>query len=210
MSQPPSPRVSRRTLVRTSLWSMPAVAIAIGTPAASASTTTAPTGITAATPAASTIGFLTNVVGNRVAAFDLGVVPAIDTSSVDTAIYGVTAIGSISAFTLTTNTGTTYTSSAHAGLVVSLGSAAAPLAAPSFTNVEFPSGTYIQTSNPVRFVSVSAPVTLVFSPTDRSPNISSTYLLTWNLSLYGVGVVAPSFLGGAGTIRYSGGSITAA
>lgn len=136
---------------------------------------------------------------------DTGASFAIDTTAISSGI-GTTATLLITSATLDTHTniGTlqaSYTSPATS-TSIALGTVAA-LPAMAFASVVFPSGTYISSSSPVRLGVLTVTVELQ-ADSGHGDTLACPYVLSWDLNTTGSGVVTPSFLGGSGTLVFTG------
>ncbi|MDF2989698.1 MAG: hypothetical protein K0S37_212 [Microbacterium sp.] len=193
--------VDRRTILKGAAWSAPVVALAVASPIAAASGPTCPPELKAGV-----LGGITTqavVVGNKGALAFVGAL-GLDASGVDLSLFQPAYTTIVTSATLTMSDGTTHTGtglSAGAGTLGQIGALPGTLL---FNNITFPSGTYVLNSNPVRPVSltVTAEVILIGLPTLLE--IRCPVTLSWTFSVWGVGVVTSSFLGGAGTINYTG------
>lgn len=194
--------LARRTVLKGAAWSAPIVAMAVATPLASASTgPTCPPCLTAGVLGAVTTQAV--VVGNTGALAFVGAL-GLDSRGCDLTLFQPLYTIIPTSATLTMSDGTTHSGT---GLTAGTGTFGQIGALPGtllFSNLSFPSGTYVLNSNPRRPTKIVVEANVILVGLPSLIEITCPVTLTYTLDVWGVGVVTPSFLGGTGTINFTG------
>lgn len=192
--------VDRRTILKGAAWSAPVVALAVATPIAAASGPTCPPQLKAGV-----LGGITTqavVAGNKGALAFAGAL-GLDATGVDLSLFQPAYTTIVTSATLTMSDGSTHSGT---GLGVGAGTLGQIGALPGtllFSNISFPNGTYAFNSNPVRPTSLTVTAEVLLIGLPSLLEIRCPVTLTWSFSVWGAGVVS-AFLGGSGTINYTG------
>lgn len=194
-------RITRRSVARGAAWTLPVVALAAAAPSASASTPACPTCLKAGVLGAITTQAV--VAGNKGALLFAGAL-GLDSTNCQLNLFKPLYTSIVTSATLTMSDGSTHTGTGLGSGTGTFGQLGALPGGFLFSNITFPSGTYILTSNPVHPTKISANVTVVLIGLPSLIEIQCPVTLTWTLDVLGVGVVTPAFLGGTGTINFSG------
>lgn len=196
--------IDRRTMLKGTAWSVPVLAAAIATPLAAASTT--PTCPTCLQPGVLLGGVTTSqalVVGNQGALAFAGVF-GLDSTGCDLGLFQPAYTSLVTSATLTMSDGSTYAGTGLGSGTGTFGQIGVLPGTWLFSGITFPSGTYILGSNPVRPTQISATVNVILVGLPSLITITCPVTLTWNLDVFATGVVTPAFLGGTGTLNYTG------
>ena len=110
----------------------------------------------------------------------------------------------VTSATLTMSDGSTHSGTGLGTATGTFGQLGALPGSFLFSNINFPSGPYLANSNPVRPTKIEIKATIVLIGLPSLIEIKCPVTLTWNLNVWGVGVVSGPFLGGTGTINFSG------
>lgn len=193
--------IGRRTVLKGAAWSTPVIAMAIASPLASASGPTCPPCLTAGV-----LGGITTqavVVGNKGALAFAGAL-GLDSRGCDLTLFKPLYTIIPTSATLTMSDGSTHSGTGLAAGTGTFGQLGALPGTILFSNISFPSGTYVLNSNPVRPKSITIQANVVLVGLPSLIEITCPVTLTWNFNVWGVGVVTPAFLGGTGTINFTG------
>ena len=197
----------RRTISRNVAWAAPAILVASAAPAEAASTTPppCPTCLTPGSAGAFTFQATTTSANKAALVGDI-------TANIDARLCGIgifkpayTIVGT--GATLTMSDGKTYTSplsvTAGAGTLGQVSAFTSPV---TFNGVNLPSGTYTLLGAPVRPVSMTVSFTAIFVRIALPPiQISCSYNLSYKVNIgAATGVISPKWLGGLGTVNFSG------
>lgn len=194
---------SRRSLISAGAWTVPVIAFAHAAPAAQASGPKCPTCLKAGVLP----GILTSqavVLGGKGALLFAGSF-ALDAKGCSlTAFQPAYSVVTTSA-TLTMSDGSTHTGSGLGTGAGTFGQIGAIPGSFLFSNVSFPNGTYVATTNPVRPVKLTVTVNVIVVGLPGLISLTCPQALSWNLNVFGTGIV----VFGAGTINYSGSAMVA-
>lgn len=193
--------IDRRTVLKGAAWSAPVLAMAVAAPMASASGPTCPPCLTAGV-----LGGITTqavVAGNKGSLAFVGAL-GLDSRGCDLALFRPLYTVLPTEATLTMSDNSTHNA---VGLTAGVGTFGQLGALPGtllFNNITFGSGTYAVNSNPVRPKSLTVKANVVLVGLPSLIEITCPVTLTYTFSVWGAGVVTPAFLGGAGTINFTG------
>lgn len=193
--------ITRRHVARGAAWTLPVVALAAAAPSASASTPACPTCLKAGV-----LGGITTqavVAGNKGALLFAGAL-GLDSTGCDLTLFKPLYTSIVLSATLTMSDGSTHVGGGLGSGTGTFGQLGALPGSFLFSNITFPSGTYILSSNPVHPTKISAEVQIILIGLPSLIEVKCPVTLNWDLDVFGVGVVTPSFLGGTGTINFSG------
>ncbi|MFF8186201.1 hypothetical protein ACF044_02950 [Microbacterium sp. NPDC016588] len=194
--------LDRRTVLKGAAWSAPIVAMAVATPLASASTgPTCPPCLTAGVLGAVTTQAV--VVGNKGALAFVGAL-GLDSRGCDLTLFKPLYTIIPTSATLTMSDGTTHSGTGLAAGTGTFGQLGALPGTILFSNLSFPSGTYVLNSNPAHPTKIVVEANVILVGLPSLIEITCPVTLTYNLNVWGVGVVTPAFLGGTGTINFTG------
>lgn len=197
-----TPGLDRRTVLKGAAWSAPIVALAVAAPLASASTTpTCPPCLTAGVLGAITTQAV--VVGNKGALAFVGAL-GLDSRGCDLNLFKPLYTIIPTSATLTMSDGSTHSGTGLAAGTGTFGQLGALPGTILFSDLTFPSGTYVLNSNPRRPTKIVIQANVVLVGLPSLIEITCPVTLTYNLNVWGVGVVTPTFLGGTGTINFTG------
>ncbi|MFJ3959157.1 hypothetical protein [Arthrobacter sp. NPDC090010] len=196
--------VERRRVLRGAAWAAPVVAAAAAAPAAVASgAPSCPTCLKAGTLLGGVTTSQSAVVGNKGALAFAGVF-GLDSTKCDLTLFQPVYTSVVTSATLTMSDGSTHSGTGLGTATGTFGQIGALPGTWLFSGINFPSGTYLLNSNPVRPVRITATVSIILIGLPSLIKITCPVTLTWNLNVFATGVVTPTFLGGAGTLNYTG------
>ncbi|UFS58595.1 hypothetical protein [Subtercola endophyticus] len=139
------------------------------------------------------------VLGNKGALLFAGAL-GLDSRNCDLTVFKPAYTSIVTSATLTMSDGTTYTGTGLGTGTGTFGQLGALPGSFLFNNIHFPNGAYLANSNPVRPTKISVIVNVILIGLPGLISITCPVVLTWNLSVFGVGTV----IFGAGTINYTG------
>lgn len=194
--------IDRRTILKGAAWSAPVLAAAVAAPIAAASTPVCPPCLKAGVIG----GALTSqsvVVGNKGSLLFAGAF-GLDSRGCNVNLFQPLYTSIVTSATLTMSDGSTHAGTGLGTATGTFGQLGALPGSFQFSNITFPSGTYLANSNPVRPTKIQIKATIVLIGIPSLVQIKCPVTLEWNLNVFGVGVVTPAFLGGTGTINFTG------
>ncbi|MEE2567947.1 hypothetical protein V1638_00840 [Pseudarthrobacter sp. J64] len=201
--------ISRRRVTQGAAWSLPVIAAAIAAPSATASVIP-PTCPACFTAGAIPLPFTSQVLvaGNT---GTLAIVSTVNVNSTgcDVSLFQPAYTAVMTGATLTmlntsNNVSTTYNSTVGLGTGVgSFGSISAFSMNAVFNNINFPSGGSVN-NYPVRPTRLCVNFNMILVGLPSLIQIQCPVTLCWNIASTATGVVSPAFLGGAGTVNYTG------
>lgn len=204
MSNETNKSIERRRVLRGAAWATPVLAAAIGTPAAAASG--GPVCPTCIQPGVLLGGGTTSqsIVAGNTGALAFAGVFGMDSSNCNLSLFQPLYTSVVTSATLTMSDGSTHVGTGLGTATGTFGQIGALPGTWLFSGINFPSGTYVLNNNPVRPTRVTATVNVILVGLPSLLQITCPVTLTWDLNVFATGVVTPAFLGGAGTLNYTG------